>query len=272
MSSGETGSYRIGEARFHDASSELERLRIQAELTWAQELAVCERRGLRRDASVLEAGCGPGFVTVRLLEYLEGGSLTALDVDSTMLVHARELVGDDRVRFVEASAASTGLEPASFDVVLARLLLQHVPEVEGAIRELRRVLRAGGRLLVADADFAFSTLFEPEPPFARDIVDAVTRAQRLQGGDGQIGRKLPRLLREAGFREIAVDAVVAHSVVAGREPVRRIVPDQALDYLEAVGLLSRETAEAGREFLARIDSGEQEFEGMLMFLVVSGSA
>jgi SAM-dependent methyltransferase len=273
LSSEGTGSYRIGEARFRDAAAELERLRVQAEVLWPSELPVLERHGLRADATVLEAGCGPGFVTALLLEHVSEGSVTALDVDPTMLAHARELVGaNDRVRFVEASVSATGLPDEAFDVVLARLLLQHLPDVPAALAELRRVLRRGGRLIVVDADFAFSTLFDPEPLFTRELIDAVVEGQRRQGGDGYIGRKIPALLRDAGFTEIAVDAAVTHSVVAGREGLRAIIPDQALHHLEAAGLISHDLAEEARAYLARVDGGEQPYEGMEMSMVVSGAA
>lgn len=273
MSSEESGSYRIGEARFRDASAELERLRIQAEVLWPAELTVLERQGLRRDANVLEAGCGPGYVTSLLLGFLEGGSVTALDVDGAMLEHARRVVGDDpRVRFVEASVTATGLPDGAFDAVLVRYVLQHVPGVAAALAELTRVLRPGGRLFAVDADFALATLSDPEPPFVRELMDAVVEGQRLQGGDGHIGRKLPRLLREAGLSDLAVDVAVTHSVVVGREPIRQIIPDQALDHMEQAGLISPELAAQARDYLARIDAGEQPFEGMEVALVVSGSA
>lgn len=273
MTSGETGSYRIGEARFRDASAELTRLRVQAELAWPQELQALERSGLRDDADVLEAGCGPGFVTFLLLEYLRRGSVIGLDLDPAMLAHARELNGgSERVRFVEASAADTGLPAASFDVVLSRFLLQHLPNVEAALAEFRRLLRPGGRLIAVDSDHAFDALFEPEPSFTRELMDAVAEGQELEGGDRYIARKLPRLFREAGFAAIAVDAVVAHSVVVGRGAIRGTIPDQALDHMEAAGMVSPELAATARAYLAGIDSGEQDFEGMLIYLVVSGSA
>jgi SAM-dependent methyltransferase len=272
VSSSESGSYRIGEAQFRDVSTELERLRVQAEVLWPRELRVLPAHGLQDGARVLEVGCGPGFVTRLLVESHPRATVTGLDVDSTMLLHAREHVLEpDRVAFVEASASATGLPDASFDVVLARFLFQHVPNAQDVLLELRRVLAPAGRLIVVDADFAFSTLFEPEPAFTRELMDAVIQGQRLRGGDPHIGRKLPRLLREAGFSDIAVDAVVAHSVVIGREPIRRVIPDQALDHLEGAGLLSHGLADQAREYLAGIDSGEQEFEGMETALVVSGA-
>jgi hypothetical protein len=87
-----------------------------------------------------------------------------------------------------------------------------------------------------------------------------------------VGRKLPTLLRDAGYTTVSVDAAVTHSALVGRAPIRAIIPDQALDHLEAAGLISSELAATAREYLARIDAGEQPFEGMEMSLVVSGAA
>ncbi len=272
MSSSESGSYRIGEAQFRDVSAELERLRIQAEVLWSQELRVLPLHGLRDDVRILEAGCGPGFVSRLLLESFQRATVTGLDFDPAMLAYARGHVESDRVRFVEGSAADTGLPDGSFDVILARFLLQHVPNIPDVLLEFRRILVPGGRLIVVDADFAFSTLFEPEPAFTRELVDAIIEGQRLRGGDPHIGRKLPRLLREAGYSDVAVDAVVAHSVVVGREPIRGVIPDQAVDHLRGAGLISAELADEASSYLARIDSGEQEYEGMEMALIASGSA
>lgn len=268
----ESGSYKIGERSFRDVVPELERLRIQAELAWPQELRTLERHGLRRDATVLEAGCGPGFVTSLLQDHVQDGSVTGMDFDPTMLAHARELMGAaENVSFVEGDAAATGLPAGSFDVVLARFLLQHVPSSEAVLEEFRRVLRPGGRLIAIDADIASSVIFVPEPPFYRELMVGVEEAQRRQGGDPRIGPRLPRLLAEAGFSEIAVDMVAAHSVVVGREAIRGVIPDQALDHLEASGAISPELAATAREYLARVDSGEVSYEGMTSYLVVSGS-
>lgn len=273
MAAGEESSYRIGERSFRNVSAELERLRVQAEIAWPEELRALRRHGLRDGADLLEAGCGPGFVTALLLEHAEPRSVTALDVDPTMLAHARDLVGEsDRVRFVEASATATGLDSDSVDVAVVRFLLQHLPNVEAVLAELRRVLRPGGRLIVVEADQAFDTIFHPEPSFARDLMDAVGMAQRAQGGDRTIGRRLPRLLLEAGFSDVAVDAVVVHSALVGRETIRSTIPDQALDHLQAAGFVSSELAATARDYLTRIDAGDQDFDAMILYLVVSGSS
>jgi ubiquinone/menaquinone biosynthesis C-methylase UbiE len=269
----ETSSYRIGEARFRDVAAELARLKAQADVAWPQELAALRRHGLATDSDVLEAGCGPGFVTQRLLEHVRDGSVTALDVDSAMLAHARELVATShRARFLEASAVATGLPDAAFDVVVARFLLQHLPDVPAALTEFRRVLRPGGRLIVVDGDNDFSLLFDPEPPFYRELMDAVASVHRRHGGDSRIGRRLPRLLDDAGFAALAVDAVATHSAVAGRDAIRAVIPLHALDHMEATGALSPELAAHAREFTAEIDSGERAFDGLLCYLVVSGAA
>jgi ubiquinone/menaquinone biosynthesis C-methylase UbiE len=272
LSSREAGSYRIGEARYRDAAAELARLQAQAEAAWPSEARTLERHGLREDAAVLEAGCGPGFVTARLLACVPQGSVTALDFDPAMVAHARDLVGaSERVQFVEGSAAATGLPGRSFDIVVARFLLQHLPDITAALSEFRRVLRPGGRLIVVDADNAFTFLFDPEPPFYSGLMAAVEEAQRLHGSEPKIGRRLPRLLADAGFSDLEVDVVVAHSVLVGRETIARVIPVQVLEGMEESGIVPPDLAATARDFFTRLDSADAANDAMMSFVVVSGS-
>ena len=75
-----SGSYRIRE-HFPNPDAELVRLEAQAAHVWPREAEVLERQGLRPDARVLEVGCGPGFVTERLLTLVPQGSVTGIDND-----------------------------------------------------------------------------------------------------------------------------------------------------------------------------------------------
>jgi SAM-dependent methyltransferase len=98
-----------------------------------------------------------------------------------------------------------------FDLVHARLVLVHLPERERALRSMIGALRPGGWLLVEDADPALQPLSVIDPVSAEAAL-----ANRLRTGfrtllaergvDLAFGRKLPRLLREAGLGEVAADA------------------------------------------------------------------
>jgi demethylmenaquinone methyltransferase/2-methoxy-6-polyprenyl-1,4-benzoquinol methylase len=109
-------------------------------------------------ARILEIGCGTGNLTARLLAH--GAVVTAIDQDPEMLAVAREKLGDDaRVTLREMAAVEIAdrFPPQSFDAVAATLVLSEMEQDEQAyvLAAARRVLRPGGRLVVAD---------EVEPP------------------------------------------------------------------------------------------------------------
>ena len=97
---------------------------------------------------VLEVGCGPGEAATRIAREL-GAEVVAIDQSERMVELARGRGVDARVGDVQ----QLDFEDGSFDCVLAAWMLYHVPDVDRAIREIARVLRAGGRLVaVTNAD------------------------------------------------------------------------------------------------------------------------
>jgi SAM-dependent methyltransferase len=95
---------------------------------------------------VLEVGCGRGDLTLELLA--RGARLTAIDFSPAMAELAREraerFAAGGEARFLSAPVEATGLPDATFDRVVGKWVLHHV-DVEGAARELARVLRPDGR-------------------------------------------------------------------------------------------------------------------------------
>jgi len=96
---------------------------------------------------VLDAGTGTGRHAIRLAA--RGARVTAIDFSDGMLAKARAKAGADRVRF-ETHDVTRRLPhaDASFDRVLSALVLEHVADVAAFLRELGRVTRADGRIVV----------------------------------------------------------------------------------------------------------------------------
>lgn len=101
------------------------------------------------DEVVLDIGCGAGAYVERVCTRLEGdGSLLSADLSMGMLRDvAKSFAGS--VVLLNADAEDLPLPDRCCDVVLANHMLYHVPQIERAIAEARRVLRPGGRLLAA---------------------------------------------------------------------------------------------------------------------------
>jgi ubiquinone/menaquinone biosynthesis C-methylase UbiE len=100
---------------------------------------------------VLDVACGTGIVA-RLAAPLVGsnGQVVALDINSAMLAVARTLPAPSgaTIHWQEGNAMALPSPDDAFDVVLCQHGLQFVPDPAGAVREMRRVLVAGGRALV----------------------------------------------------------------------------------------------------------------------------
>jgi SAM-dependent methyltransferase len=159
----------------------------------------------------LDLACGTGAVTRRLVERTApGGQVTGLDPSAPMLAVARGKA--PAATFVEGDAQRLPFGDGSFDAATCQQGLQFVPEPVLALRELRRVLRSGGR-----AGIALWADIETHPGFAR-LRDALERRlgpQAAQVLDLPYGLPDPAvvcgLARDGGFEDVRVevdDAVV----------------------------------------------------------------
>ena len=143
-----------------------------------------------REWSVVDAGCGDGFLTEVLADRFE--AVASLDHSPERLAEARRRVPSPRVGFHHAEADALPLEAGSRAAVFLSLVLHHVPEIGAVLREARRVLRPGGRLVVADL-----------APHDEESV-------RERMGDLRLGldpAELGRLLADAGFVGVEIHPV-----------------------------------------------------------------
>ncbi len=103
---------------------------------------------------VLEVGPGTGYYALHTARWLQpGGTLDLLDLQQEMLDHvmrrAREL-GIENVAATRGDAQALPYTDDSFDAAYLTVVLGEVPDQDAALRELRRVLKPGGRLVVGE--------------------------------------------------------------------------------------------------------------------------
>jgi ubiquinone/menaquinone biosynthesis C-methylase UbiE len=115
---------------------------------YAADLA--KRLKLPRASAVLEIAAGTGIVTRRLLDTLESDArLVASDLNQGMMAVARQNIAvDPRLRWVTADAGSLPFRDAGFEAVVCQFGLMFFPDKVGALREMRRVLKPRGALLL----------------------------------------------------------------------------------------------------------------------------
>lgn len=239
-------------------AEELARLASQVDLTWPAELEYLRRLDLPEEASVVELGCGPGYVLQRLSEAYPNARLTGLDIDAELLAEARTADPAGEVDWVAGDLLEASLPAGSFDLALARYVFQHLADPAAAARELARLLRPGGRAVVLDVDAELWGVAQPTFPEVVPIHVKHGRAQASRGGDRRIGRRLPALLRAAGFEDVRLDLLSVSSDEIGLEPfLPQLDPDRQLVSRRAGVLTDAEMEilrDAHRRFLADPDA------------------
>jgi SAM-dependent methyltransferase len=105
------------------------------------------------------------------------------------------------VELVCASATALPFADEFFDAYRAERVYQHLDDPELALAEARRVLRSGGRLVLAEPDWEGLLLDEPEPTLLRRALTAVLAARP----GGTVGRRLHRLLVEHNSDGVRVE-------------------------------------------------------------------
>lgn len=159
---------------------------------------------LRPRDRVLDVACGTGVVTRLAAKAVRGeGHAAGLDVNPGMLAVARTISLDNSIDWYETSAAAMPLPDESYDVVLCQMGLQFIPGKLQALREIRRVLAAGGR--------ALCNLSGPKPAVFAILADALSRHIDPRCADFidvvfslHDAEKLSGLMADAGFEKVEI--------------------------------------------------------------------
>lgn len=158
---------------------------------------------------LLDVGCGPGTITIDLARRVAPGRVVGIDAAAKVVADAdteRTRQGVDNVSFTVGDCYALDADDASFDVVHAHQVLQHLTDPVRALREMWRVLRPGGTLGVRDSDYG-SFAWSPRNPQLDRWLDAYRAVARGNGAEPDAGRYLLGWAHAAGF----ADAVAGSS-------------------------------------------------------------
>ena len=164
--------------------------------------------GLQPGQRVLDVGCGSGVVTRDMARRVSpSGRAVGIDPSVEFLTIARDLARQDGLdgvaEFREGSALALPFGDAEFDVALAATVLVHVPGGDGAVLEMARVVRPGGRVGIFEFDGDSLLISHPDRTLTRRIVAALSDHAAV---DGWLVRRLPGLLTQAGLTHVAARA------------------------------------------------------------------
>jgi arsenite methyltransferase len=132
--------------------------RYEAEATSCCSLgcgSTLEALNISHGEKILDLGCGRGEETLQAAHMVgSDGLATGMDLTEAMVIKARanaEQVGAGNAEFVQGDIEALPFPDNRFDGVMSNCVINHAPDKLKVYREIRRVLREGGRFVVADA-------------------------------------------------------------------------------------------------------------------------
>ncbi len=153
----------------------------------------------------LDIGCGPGLTTEALaLAVGAQGSVRGVDIAPAMLsIAQRHCANLPQVSFELADVTRLPYADAGFDVALASQVYEYVDDIDGALRELARVIRPGGRALLVDTDWESAVWASHDDARMRRVIE--TWNEHIP--HPQLPRTLKRRMMQAGFDAVRVEVV-----------------------------------------------------------------
>ena len=131
---------------YSSSQTYLKRLERHDEKTVAPYIGLCKAK-ISPGASILDCGCGIGTSSYLLAK--EGFKVTATDISPLFISEAKKNYGNQpNLKFFIEDASNMHLSDQSFDAVCSYDLLEHVTDVKSVLREMGRVLKVGGLLVV----------------------------------------------------------------------------------------------------------------------------
>ncbi|NEV63732.1 methyltransferase domain-containing protein [Thiorhodococcus minor] len=184
-------------------------LQAAAQLLAPVKLRSYELMRAQPGQSILDVGCGPGLDTLALAQTLgPEGRAVGVDGDEAMVALANRraaqagLAGSTHHEC--GSAEALPFAPLTFDACRSERLLIHLRDPRKALREMIRVTKTDGRVVVVDSDWGTLSIDTEQTNTERQL--ARFRAETLLS-NGYSGRQLFRLFKECGLAEVTLEVV-----------------------------------------------------------------
>jgi ubiquinone/menaquinone biosynthesis C-methylase UbiE len=255
----------------HD--DEVARLGLQHRV-WRPVVTECwQRVGITHGWRVIDVGAGPGYATADLAEIVgPTGSVLAIERSARFLEAARERCrrrGLTNVEFRQADLMEASLGQLGLDASWCRWVASFVSSPAKLIDNIAGALRPGGLAIFHEYSDYETFRFMPTRPALERFALEVMASWRATGGEPDVARALPGLLREAGMRVIEIHPrvrTVAPREYAWQWPASFI--EINVVRLQELGRLTQvEGAEVLREFRAA-DADPQSWFTTPMFLEI----
>ena len=207
---------KLKESYLMENIDEIIRLEIKTDPEKIEEQAAwC---GLKPGLRVLDAGCGPGYVTSLLYDLIQpNGEIVGLDSSEQRIQYARKQYCRGKNIAFQMHDLKKPLDGfGSFDLIWVRFILEyHRKESPEIVKNLSKSLKPGGLLCLLDLDYNSLTHYELPRQMASIIHKIMTRLEEDFNFDPYSGRKLYSYLYDMGYENLRVK-MMAHHLIYGK--------------------------------------------------------
>ena len=227
--------------------AERDRLQAHTELWDPFTFRKLAETGVGAGWRCLEIGAGTGTVAAWLLDRVgRGGQVVATDIETRWL----EPLASANIVVRHHDVAADTLDEGGYDLIHARLVLEHLPQRHAVTTKLAAALAPGGWLVLEDYDIRTMALTDPAHDDWNAVNHAVVDVLRAAGTDPLCGSQLPELLHGTGLVDVTAEGYLRPLPISALAPVFRPALEGLSEALTRAGAV---TAEQVARSLAAFD-------------------
>ena len=179
-----------------EAAKRLERIYLTRDVV-AQRLETIRQLNLASGESVLDIGCGPGYLCASIGEIVgRHGAVVGIDISTDLIAVGNRRKASTWLSYAIGEATNLNHPVASFDVVVCTQVAEYVPDVDRVLSEAFRVLKPGGRTIFVATDWDAVVWHSQDP----ERMASVMKSWEEHCAHPRLPRSMAHKLVGAGFR------------------------------------------------------------------------
>jgi ubiquinone/menaquinone biosynthesis C-methylase UbiE len=250
----ESPGYFIDFLNFLDNHEEIRKLRIET----------TKRMQVVAGQKILDLGCGIGGATFLIADLTGPAGLVAgVDVSSALIDAAKHRARSwPGIEFRVGDACAIPYPDGYFDAARSERVFLYLPDRLGAIHEMQRVVRPGGRVSLLDTDIDSTAIYSTNPAMTRKMTSIVAALMPNPNS----ARELPALSKRAGLKNINIETF---AITSPYEFLVRVMTDSLVKAAES-GIITRTEVDEWLGEQAAIHASGDFFQAWL-FVLVTGT-